>query len=132
MSSVDLVPMLRAPEGWPGAVVAVVAMVALAALDLVGAFAAKEWAEHRSPVPMVLGLVAFGVLFWVYASSLQYAELALVTMGWIVMLQVGLVVLDRIRYGVELPPGKWVAIVVLLGAQAYLLLAPSATATTPA
>ncbi len=125
MSSVDFVPMLRAPEGWPGALVATIAMVAHAGLDLLGAFAAKEWAEHRSPVPMLVGLAAFGVLFWVYASSLQYAELALVTMGWIVMLQVGLVVLDRVRYGVELPPGKWLAIVVLLAAQSYLLLAPS-------
>ena len=132
MSSVDFVPMLRAPEGWPGALVATIAMVALAGLDLLGAFAAKEWAEHLSPVPMLVGLAAFGVLFWVYASSLQYAELALVTMGWIVMLQVGLVVLDRVRYGVELPPGKWVAIVVLLAAQFYLLLAPSTTASTTA
>ena len=127
MSSLDLVPMLRAPEGWPGALVATIAMVALAGLDLLGAFAAKEWAEHRSPAPMLVGLAAFGVLFWVYASSLQYAELALVTMGWVVLLQVGLVVLDRVRYGVELPPGKWVAIVVVLAAQSYLLLAPSTT-----
>ena len=132
MGSVALVPMLRAPEGWPGALVATIAMVALAGLDLLGAFAAKEWADHRSPVPMLVGLAAFGVLFWVYASSLQYAELALVTMGWIVMLQVGLVVLDRVRYGVELPPGKWVAIVVLLAAQSYLLLAPSVTRPTTA
>jgi Zn-dependent protease with chaperone function len=132
MSSVDFVPMLRAPEGWPVALVATIAMVALAGLDLLGAFAAKEWAQHRSPGPMLVGLAAFGVLFWVYASSLQYAELALVTMGWIVMLQVGLVVLDRVRYGVELPPGKWVAIVVQLAAQSYLLLAPSTTASTTA
>ena len=73
---------------------------------------------------MLVGLAAFGVLFWVYASSLQYAELALVTMGWIVMLQVGLVVLDRVRYGVELPPGKWVAIVVLLAAQSLSVAGP--------
>jgi hypothetical protein len=53
-------------------------------------------------------------------------------MGWVVMLQVGLVVLDRVRYGVELPPGKWAAIVVLLVAQGYLLLAPSASSTTTA
>ena len=132
MSSVDFVPMLRAPEGWPVALVATIAMVALAGLDLLGALAAKEWAEHRAPAPMLVGLAAFGVLFWVYASSLQYAELALVTMGWIVMLQVGLVVLDRVRYGVELPPGKWVAVVVLLAAQSYLLLAPSTTASSTA
>lgn len=130
MVSVELVPMIKAPQGWPVALVATVAMVALAALDLAGAVAAKEWAEHRSWWPMLLGLLAFGVLFWVYASSLQYAELALVTMGWIVMLQVGLVVVDRVRYGVELPAGKWVAVVVLLAAQAYLVLAPAASRTS--
>ena len=132
MGNLELVPMLRAPEGWPVAVVATVAMLALAALDLLGAFAAKEWAEHRSPLPMLLGLAAFAVLFWVYASSLQYAELALVTMGWIVMLQVGLGVIDRVRYGVELPAGKWVALLLLLAAQAYLLLAPAASSTSSA
>ncbi len=48
------------------------------------------------------------------------------------MLQVGLVVLDRVRYGVELDPGQRVAIVVLLAAQAYLLLAPASTSTASA
>jgi len=48
MSTFDLVPMLRAPEGWPGTLVATVAMVALAGLDLLVAFAAREWVEHRS------------------------------------------------------------------------------------
>lgn len=123
------VPMLRAPDHWPVAVVAVVAMLALAGLDLAGAVAAKEWALHRSAIAMVLGLLSFALLFWVYASSLQYAELALVTMGWIVLLQVGLLALDRVRYGVELPAGKWVAVVVLLVAQAYLLIGPSGAAS---
>ena len=59
----------------------------------------------------------------------EYAELALVTMGWIVLLQVGLLALDRVRYGVELPTGKWVAVVVLLVAQAYLLIGPSGPAS---
>ena len=72
----------------------------------------------------MLGAGAFVVLFWVYASSLKYAELALVTMGWVVMLQVGLVLIDRWVYGVELPLGKWVAIGVVLLAQGYLVLAP--------
>lgn len=126
MSAFDL-PMLRAPAGWPVALVATVAMLALAGLDLAGAVAAKEWAEHRSVTALVLGLGSFAVLFWVYASSLQYAELALVTTGWIVALQVALVVVDRVRYGVQLPTGKWVAVVVLLVAEAYLLLGPQGT-----
>src|SRR5690242_5993354 len=125
MGSVDFVPMLRAPSGWPITVVAMIAMLALAGLDLVGAVAAKEWATQHSLPGLVLGAGAFLALFWVYASSLQYAELVQVTMGWVAILQIGLLVIDRVRYGVELPTGKWLAVVLLLAAQAYLLLAPS-------
>ncbi|WP_020141455.1 hypothetical protein [Terracoccus sp. 273MFTsu3.1] len=126
MSVTDVFPLIKAPDAWPVPVVATVAMVCLAGLDLLGAVLAKEWAENGSVRALVLGAGAFLVLFWVYASSLRYAELALVTMGWVVMLQVGLVLIDRWRYGVELPTGKWVAIGVVLVAQAYLVLAPTA------
>ena len=124
MSTADVFPLIKAPEAWPVPVVATLAMVLLAGLDLVGALFAKEWAEHGGVRALVLGAGAFVVLFWVYASSLKYAELALVTMGWVVMLQVGLVLIDRWVYGVELPLGKWVAIGVVLLAQGYLVLAP--------
>jgi hypothetical protein len=128
----DLFPLIKAPEGWPVPVVATVAMVCLAGLDLAGAVLAKEWASNGSIRALVLGAGAFLVLFWVYASSLRYAELALVTMGWVVMLQVGLLLVDRWRYGVELPVGKWVAIGVVLVAQAYLVLAPSTSVASAA
>jgi len=124
IDSVEVFPLIKAPEAWPVPVVATLAMVLLAGLDLVGALLAKDWADNGSVRALVLGAGAFVVLFWVYASSLRYAELALVTMGWVVMLQVGLVLIDRWRYGVELPPGKWVAIGVVLAAQGYLVLAP--------
>ena len=132
MSVTDVFPLIKAPEAWPVPVVATIAMVCLAGLDLLGAVFAKEWAENGSIRALVLGAGAFLVLFWVYASSLRYAELALVTMGWVVMLQVGLVLVDRWRYGVELPTGKWVAIGVVLVAQAYLVLAPSVTPASAA
>ena len=132
MSVTDVFPLIKAPEAWPVPVVATIAMVCLAGLDLLGAVFAKEWAENGSIRALVLGAGAFLVLFWVYASSLRYAELALVTMGWVVMLQVGLVLIDRWRYGVELPTGKWVAIGILLVAQAYLVLAPSAAPASAA
>src|SRR3954454_1285827 len=125
MSVTHVSPLIKAPEAWPVPVVATLAMVCLAGLDLLGAVLAKEWAENGSVRALVLGAGAFLVLFWVYASSLRYAELSLVTMGWVVMLQVGLVLIDRWRYGVELPPGKWVAIGIVLAAQAYLVLAPA-------
>lgn len=130
MSVTELFPLIKAPAAWPVPVIAAIAMVLLAALDLAGAVAAKEWADNGSVRGLVLGSASFLVLWWVYASSLRYAELSLVTMGWIVMLQVGLLLIDRWRYGVELPMGKWVAIVVVLVAQGYLLLAPTATAAT--
>lgn len=132
MSVTDVFPLIKAPEAWPVPVVATIAMVCLAGLDLAGALFAKEWAENGSVRALVLGAGVFLVLFWVYASSLRYAELALVTMGWVVMLQVGLVLIDRWRYGVELPTGKWIAIGVVLVAQAYLVLAPSASQATTA
>lgn len=132
MNTLDLVPMVRAPAAWPAPFVATIAMVALAGLDLVGAVAAKEWAQSRGLLPLAAGITTFVVLWWVYASSLQYAELAVVTMGWVVVLQVGLVLVDRFRYAVELPAAKWVAMVVALAAQAYLLLAPNGPGDAPA
>ena len=126
MSVTELFPLIKLPAAWPVPVVATIAMVCLAGLDLAGAVLAKEWADQGSLRALVLGAATFLVLFWVYASSLRYAELALVTMGWVVMLQVGLVLIDRWRYGVELPTGKWVAVGVVLVAQAYLVLAPTA------
>jgi hypothetical protein len=124
MVSIDPLPLIKVPSSWPVPLVAAIAMVALATIDLLGAVAAKEWVLQRQPSALVLGLAAFVVLFWVYASALQYAELALVTLGWIVALQVGVLLVDRVRYGVTLPVDRWVAIVVILAAEAYLLLVP--------
>lgn len=125
MPTATLVPMLRAPEAWPVWVVGGTAMVVLALLDLIGSVAAKEWSRGGGVPSLAVGVVAFLTLFWVYASALQYAELALVTLGWIVVLQVGLLLVDRFRYGVQLPTGHWVAVGVILVAEAYLLLAPA-------
>jgi len=128
VSVVDALPLLKLPASWPLPVVATLCMSALAALDLVGAFAAKEWAEKQNPAALAVGALSFLVLFWVYASSLQYAELAVVTMGWIVLLQVGILVIDRVAFGSSLPAGKLAAVVVILAAQGYLVLAPSGPA----
>ena len=125
MSTLEFLPLLRAPDSWPTWLVGASAMIALAALDITGALAAKQWVATSNVGPLLLGSVTFLLLFWVYASALQYAELALVTMGWIVVLQVGLLLIDRFYYGVQLAPGKWLAAVVILVAQGYLLLGPS-------
>jgi hypothetical protein len=121
--------LIRLPSSWSRPVTVIVCMSVLGVLDLAGALAAAEWVARRSTAMAIVGVIAFAVLFWFYASALQYAELAIVTFGWIVFLQVALLMLDRFRYGVQLPAGKWAAVVIILAAQAYLILAPSAPAT---
>jgi len=124
--------LIRVPDSWPQPVVAILAMALLAVLDLAGAVAAKEAVERRSPAMAALGVLLFVLLFWIFASSLQVSELAPVTFGWVVILQVGVVLVDRFKYGVTMPTGKWVAVAVLLVAQAYLLLGPTKEAPAPA
>jgi len=116
--------LVRMPDSWPRPLVATVAMLLLAALDLGGAYAAKEAVVRRSGAYAALGAAAFLLLFWVYACSLQYADLAVVTLGWIVVLQIGVIFLNRWRYGAHLPVGAWVAVSLIIVAQAYLLLGP--------
>ena len=124
--------LLRAPASWSTPVVAAVAMLLLAVVDLAAAYATKEAVVRRSLPWAVAGVALFVLLFYVYASSLQYAELALVTLGWVVALQVGVLLLDQFRYGNALSADKWVAVAVILAAQAYLLLASSGADVSPA
>jgi hypothetical protein len=116
--------LIRLPDSWPQPLVTVLAMLVLAVVDLASAVAAKEAVVRRSLPMAAIGLGLYVLLFWIYASSLRYAELAPVTLGWIVVLQVGVLLLDKFRYGATLSRGQWVAVAVLLAAQAYLLLAP--------
>jgi hypothetical protein len=113
------------PASWHVYLLSIGAMLTLAGLDFAGAIFAKEWAERHQTAFYVAGLLSFVLLFAVYAASLKVAELSTVTFGWIVLLQVGIIVIDTRRYGVALPPGKWVAVAVMLLLQAYLLLTPN-------
>ena len=127
MAALDVIPLMKFPASWPVPVVATVAMAVLAGLDLLGAIAAKEWAERQSLAAIAFGTIASVALFWFYASSLQYAELAVVTMGWIVLLQVGIVIVDRVHFGTVLGPDKIGALIIILVAQGYLVLAPNSS-----
>ena len=117
-------PTFPLPDRWPSAAVAILAMVLLAALDLVGALLARAWMQQRTPGLFIAGAGVFALLFWVYGSSLRYAELATVTFGWIVLLQVALVLIDRFRNGLDLGLGKWTAVVLVLALEGYLLMGP--------
>ncbi|MFT4039045.1 MAG: hypothetical protein QM692_12745 [Thermomicrobiales bacterium] len=110
---------------WKFVLTSLSAMLLLAAFDFVGAIFAKEWADTRQPWWFAAGLLTFVGLFCFYANSLKTAELSIVTIGWVVFLQVGLLLYERLRYGTELPPQKWAAIALVLLLQAYLVLAPN-------
>jgi multidrug transporter EmrE-like cation transporter len=105
------------------------AMIALATLDFIGAVFAKEWADTRNPAWYLVGLIMFGALFTDYAISLKTAELSIVTIRWVVFLQVGLLLYEHVRYGTTLSPQKWAAIVLILVLQSYLVLAPNESST---
>jgi hypothetical protein len=122
VTAMDVVPMLRLPASWPFAVNATIAMGTLAVLDLTGAYAAKEWMEHRAVGMLSLGIACMVLLFWVYASALQFADLAVVTFGWIVLLQIGVLLLDQFHYGVPHSSRAWFAVAVMIAAQGYLVL----------
>lgn len=103
-------------------------MVLLAALDFAGTMLAKEWTIHRQAWQLVLGAAAFLLLFAVLVIGLRYAEMSIVTLGWIVVLQAAVIVVDRSRYGTTITPGGWAAIVAIIVLQGYLVLGATQTA----
>ena len=102
-------------------VAAVGFMVVLAGLDFGGTMLAKEWTVHREPWQLIGGGAAFLALFAVLVSGLRYAEMSILTLGWIVMLQTAVIVVDRSRYGNSLSTGAWLAMLTILLLQGYLL-----------
>lgn len=102
------------------------AMAVLAALDFVGAMFAKSYADHRQPWALVLGLVVFAALFIVYTLSLRIAQLSIVTIGWIVLLQVGLLAVDQRLFGLDLRWRQWVAVAMIIVLQCYLVVTTDA------
>jgi hypothetical protein len=97
-------------------------MVLLAGLDFTGTVLAKEWTIHRAAWQLLGGGITFLALFVALVCGLRYAEMSMLSLGWIVVLQTGLIVLDRSRYGFHLSIGGWVAVAAILVLQGYLLL----------
>lgn len=113
------VPLLRVPDAIPRPIVAIGAMVMLAGLDLLGALLARRWAHGGSLLYFVAGAVCFVVLFWLYGSSLRYADLVAVTFGWITALQVGVMLMTR--SAPDIPMRIWIAAGVIVALEGYLL-----------
>ncbi len=101
------------------------AVIGLSGLDLAAAWMAKEYSLRPRVVLMAAGLVTSAALFVVYVKSLSYGDLWIVTFGWVALLQVGVVLVDRVRFGTSLSIRHVVLIAVLIVAQILLLTAPS-------
>ena len=97
-------------------------MVLLAGLDFTGTMLAKEWTIHRAAWQLVGGGATFLALFVALVCGLRYAEMSMLSLGWIVVLQTGLIMLDRSRYGLHLSVGGWLAVAAILVLQGFLLL----------
>ena len=104
---------------------ALAAVLVLAGLDLAAALLAKEYSLRPRVLPLAAGLATSAALFVVYVKSLSYGDLWLVTFGWIAFLQIGVVVVDRIRFGTSLSARNLVLIGVLVIAEVLLLTGPS-------
>ena len=111
-----------------GRVVVIVGITALlAALDLVGAIVAKEWSDRRHHWLFVLGAACAVALFVLFAVAVRYAEMSTVTLGWVVAMQVGLMLAEQFRYGVGHGLDRWAAVVAMIALQVYLLAAPASS-----
>jgi hypothetical protein len=109
---------------------AVLIMVLLAGFDFVATVFAKEWSQHRQPWQLAVSAAAFTGLFLVLVAGVHYSELTVITMGWVVVLQTGIVAIDWARYGFDLTPKRLAAIVAILVLQGYLVAGgPRAGAT---
>lgn len=112
-------------SGSPNTAIVVGLIALLAGLDFAGALLAKEWTVQHRPWQLAGAAVAFAALFVVFVAGLRYAELTVLTFGWIVGLQTGVVLVDRARYDVAFSRGRWVAVVAIVVLQGYLLLGSS-------
>lgn len=117
--------MASEPELTASPILVLAIMLGLATLDFTSAVLAKEWTVQRHPLALVGGACLSLLIFSLFAFGLRFAELSTVTFGWVIVLEVGILLVERLRYGVELPTGKWLAVGGLLLLQAYLILAPS-------
>jgi len=101
---------------------AIAAMAGLAALDLAGACLAKELSARPRVWMYAMAIGIWVLLFVVYVWSMRFDDLWVVTFGWITMLQVGVLLIDRFMFGTDVSGRKWALAAALVVVQIGLLL----------
>jgi hypothetical protein len=110
-----------------GTVIVIGLTLALAGVDVAESILAKEWSIRRSPWLLVAGIVASALVFVLFVLAIGYTEMSTVTIGWIVLLQVGLMVTETVRYDVSHSTDRWLAMGAIVCLLAYLVASPSST-----
>ena len=103
-------------------------IVLLAGFDLAGAVFAKEWDQKRHHWMLAAGALMFVALFAVFVLAMRYAEMSTVTLGWIVVMQVGLMLTEQFRYRIDHGLDRWAAVLAMIALQGYLLATSTADA----
>jgi hypothetical protein len=106
----------------PAPVVVPVMVVVLAGIDLASGVVAKSWAASDSAWLMAGGFAMYLVMFWLYGVTLRFGELSTITIGWVVLVTVGNIALDKFRYQVAFPASKWIAALATVALLVYLLV----------
>jgi hypothetical protein len=88
------------------------AIVALAGLDSTAVVLFKEAAAQRDPLYAIYGIGLLICVAGVLIVTLDMADLTIVSLGWIVMFQVVVMVVDAVKYGVY--PGRVQALAVVM------------------
>lgn len=99
-------------------------MLVLGVFDLAAAYACLRAARDNSAAWLLGALGLFVVICLIYTKSLQYAELAPVTFGWIVIVQLGVFALAARAPGASITPAHWAGVASILAGQAVLLFVP--------
>ncbi len=99
----------------------------LAGLDVTESVLAKEWLLRRSPWVLIAGLVSSIMLFVLFVVAIGYTEMSTVTIGWIVVMQLGLMVTETVRYGVSHSTDRWVVMGLIVCLLGYLVASTSTT-----
>lgn len=106
----------------PAPVVVPVMVIVLAAIDLASGVVAKSWVASDSVWLMAGGFAMYLVMFWLYGVTLRFGELSTITVGWVVLITVGNMALDKFHYQVAFPVSKWIAALGAVALLVYLLV----------
>ncbi len=100
-------------------------IIALAAIDVAATIALKEAAGRRDGLLAIVGVGLFVLLAAVLYVALDATELTMVSLGWIVAVQVAVMVVDWRWYEFRPTPLQLAAICVAMAALVVAALAPA-------